>query len=415
MIKFCIYKLQAIGLALTFALVLAIPVAAAAPAQQEQIYVVQAGDTLSAIASRFGVTVEALMAANQMDEADLIYQGQQITIPAPSSQTEPSVTTSSQVYIVQAGDTLSAIARRFGVTVESLVQANDLSDPDYLRVGQQLIVPAAAPSTSYPAPFVGISLAPLPAIQGQTLVVRVELEEPATLSGEFDDRPMYFVNGKTGGWALVGIHAMQPAGKYSLTVHARLRTGKEVVATVPITINEGPFATENIELAPDRESLLDQKVIEAEDARLKEVWSQVSPHSLWEGLFRPPLASERMTSFFGTRRSYNGRPVSGYHTGADLGAAEGTPIYAPAAGRVALADQLVVRGNTILIDHGLGVFSGYFHQSKMVVEPGQMVKAGDLIGYVGNTGLSSGAHLHWEMRVAGIAVDPIQWTQMTLP
>jgi murein DD-endopeptidase MepM/ murein hydrolase activator NlpD len=415
MIRLCIYKLQAVGLVLAFVLVSAIPVAAAPPLQQEQIYVVQVGDTLSAIALRFGVTVEALMVANQMDDADLIYEGQQITIPAPSSQAEPSVTTSSQMYIVQAGDTLSAIARRFGVTVESLIQANDLSDPDYLRVGQQLIIPEATPSTSYPAPFVAISLAPLPAIQGQTLVVRVELAEPATLSGEFDDRPIYFVSGQKSGWGLVGIHAMQPDGKYSLTVRARLGTGKEVVATVPMTVSEGPFATENVELAPDRANLLDPKVSAAEDAHLKEVWSQVSPRPLWEGVFRLPLASERITSFFGTRRSYNGGPVSGYHTGTDLGASEGTPIYAPAAGRVVLAEQLVVRGNTILIDHGLGVFSGYFHQSKMVVEPGQLVKAGDLIGYVGNTGLSNGAHLHWEMRVAGIAVDAIQWTQMTLP
>jgi murein DD-endopeptidase MepM/ murein hydrolase activator NlpD len=82
---------------------------------------------------------------------------------------------------------------------------------------------------------------------------------------------------------------------------------------------------------------------------------------------------------------------------------------------VVLAEKLNVRGNAVLIDHGLGVFSGYWHQSKLVVQVGQTVKRGDLIGYVGDTGLVTGAHLHWEMRVGGIAVDPMQWTQMALP
>ena len=92
-----------------------------------------------------------------------------------------------------------------------------------------------------------------------------------------------------------------------------------------------------------------------------------------------------------------------------------TPIYAPADGRVVLADELAVRGSAVLIDHGMGVFSGYWHQSGLAVEAGQMVQRGDLIGYVGDTGLVTGAHLHWEMRVGGIAVDPMQWTRTAFP
>jgi murein DD-endopeptidase MepM/ murein hydrolase activator NlpD len=80
-----------------------------------------------------------------------------------------------------------------------------------------------------------------------------------------------------------------------------------------------------------------------------------------------------------------------------------------------LADELIVRGNAVLIDHGLGVFSGYWHQSDLAVQAGQSVQRGDLIGYVGDTGLVTGAHLHWEMRVGGIAVDPMQWTEMAIP
>jgi murein DD-endopeptidase MepM/ murein hydrolase activator NlpD len=146
-----------------------------------------------------------------------------------------------------------------------------------------------------------------------------------------------------------------------------------------------------------------------------DLWSQVGPRPLWEGTFGLPIASNRVTSPFGTRRSYNNGPVGGFHTGTDFGAGNGTPIYAPAAGRVALAEELVVRGNSVLIDHGLGVFSGYWHQSDLAVQEGQTVQPGDPIGYVGDTGLVTGNHLHWEMRVGGIAVDPMQWTEMAVP
>ena len=168
-------------------------------------------------------------------------------------------------------------------------------------------------------------------------------------------------------------------------------------------------------MAPGREDLLAPDLVQAEQARMNQVLSAVSPRPLWEGLFGLPLANMRITSPFGGRRSYNEGLVSGFHAGLDLGGASGTPIYAPAAGRVALAEKLTVRGNAVVIDHGLGVFTGYWHQSQLVVQAGQVVQRGDIVGYVGDTGLVSGPHLHWETRVGGIAVDPMQWTQMAIP
>ena len=146
-----------------------------------------------------------------------------------------------------------------------------------------------------------------------------------------------------------------------------------------------------------------------------ERWSRVGPRPLWEGPFGQPVSDSRITSPFGTRRSYNNGPVDGFHGGTDFGAGSDAPIYAPAAGRVVLAEELGVRGKAVLIDHGLGVFSGYWHQSQLAVRMGQTVQRGDLIGYVGDTGLVTGAHLHWEIRVGGIAVDPMQWTQAAIP
>jgi murein DD-endopeptidase MepM/ murein hydrolase activator NlpD len=415
-------------------LVISSPPALAAPPTQDgdgDVYVVQAGDTLFAIALRLGVTATDLAAANDLSNPNLIFVGQRLIIPDHPPQAEPAIVAtydeqeeetnppaSPQVYVVQRGDTLSAIAARFGLSVSELAAANAISDPDYLPVGQRLAIPApgaTAAKDKLPAPFAAIDLSSEPVLQGQTLIVRVTLSQPASLSGEFDGRPIFFSRDSSGGWALVGIHALQQVGAYSLTLQATLEDGTQSSTTVNIIVGTGPYATEDIQLAPGRESLLDPQLVQAEQAKLAALWSQISPRPLWEGKFGLPLASIRVTSPYGTRRSYNGGPVSGFHEGTDFGAESGIPIYATASGRVVLAEKLSVRGNAVLIDHGLGVFSGYWHQSKLAVQVGQTVKAGDLIGYVGDTGLVTGAHLHWEMRVGGIAVDPMQWPQTTIP
>jgi murein DD-endopeptidase MepM/ murein hydrolase activator NlpD len=400
------------------------------PTQTSEVYVVQSGDTLFAIALRFGVTATDIAAANNLSNPNLIFVGQRLVIPGSKPVVEPAIVSEGdaeedahpspvppQVYVVRPGDTLFAIATRFGLTVTEITQANGIRDPNYITIGQQLVIPAPGSSAQagHPAPFTAIELSPEPALQGQTLVVQVTLSKPAKLSGDFEGRPLFFTGDDTGGWALVGIHALQDVGIYSLALRAKLEDGTESVTAVNVVVGAGPYATENIQLAPGRESLLDPELVQAEQAQMVELWSQISPRPLWEGPFGLPIASSRITSPFGTRRSYNNGPVDGFHTGTDFGAGTDTPIYAPAAGRVVLAEELTVRGNAVLIDHGLGVFSGYWHQSKLAVQVGQIVRRGDLIGYVGDTGLVTGAHLHWEMRVGGIAVDPMQWTEMAIP
>src|SRR5690606_17386730 len=121
-----------------------------------------------------------------------------------------------------------------------------------------------------------------------------------------------------------------------------------------------------------------------------------------------PVSSQYVTtSPFGTRRSYNSGPVASYHEGQDFAVPEGVPVLAPGNGTVALAEALNVRGNAVILDHGQGVFTGYWHLSELLVAPGQEVALGDVVGISGNTGLSTGAHLHWELRVYGVAVDPM--------
>ena len=122
-----------------------------------------------------------------------------------------------------------------------------------------------------------------------------------------------------------------------------------------------------------------------------------------------------LNSPFGARRSYNGGPARSHHSGVDLDGDGGEPIRPSADGIVVLAEQLQVRGNTIIIDHGWGVYSLYAHLSKIQVQPGERVARGDTIGLLGSTGLATGPHLHWEIRVNGTPVDPIAWCERQVP
>ncbi len=118
---------------------------------------------------------------------------------------------------------------------------------------------------------------------------------------------------------------------------------------------------------------------------------------------------------FGNRRSYNDSPYDFFHTGLDFCGQVGQPIYAPANGVVVFSDFLTVRGNATVIDHGEGVFTGYLHQSEFLVQTGDRVEKGQLIGRVGSTGRVVGPHLHWEVIVGGVQVNPMDWLEQEFP
>jgi len=151
----------------------------------------------------------------------------------------------------------------------------------------------------------------------------------------------------------------------------------------------------------------------AEDFKLAKIYAVRSPRA-WTAPFAAP-ARGRVTSPFGTPRQYApGTPIS-YHTGMDYGSPKGTPIYAVNDGEVAFVGRYVVRGNITVLDHGLGVYTAYLHQSRVVVKVGQKVARGQKIGEVGTTGLSTAPHLHLEFRVRGVAVSPLEWLGEEMP
>ncbi|MCC7207540.1 MAG: M23 family metallopeptidase, partial [Anaerolineae bacterium] len=169
--------------------------------------------------------------------------------------------------------------------------------------------------------------------------------------------------------------------------------------------------SETITLASNQTDLLDSAITEPEEQRVNQIVSLVSPSRYFSGPMGLPCPAP-VTSQFGTRRSYNGEGFNRVHAGADFAGAPGAAIYAPAAGVVVLAETLNVRGNATIIDHGWGIFTGYWHQDTISVRAGEAVKAGQIIGTVGATGRSTGPHLHWELFVGGVQVDPLQWTRM---
>ncbi len=369
-------------------------------------YTVQPGDTLAIIARRNGMTVQALAQANHLVNPNLIYVGQSLLVP---TGTGGALKLGGAAYVVQAGDTLARIAARYGTSVWALAQANSIANPSMIYVGQRLWIPTSETASSLPLPFVELRLLPLIAVQGQTVQLAVKTEGEVSLSGTFDGRPLFFVGGQGLYRTLIGIHAMAGTGLVPLDLKA-VAGEREVSVRSMVQVAAGSFDVQYLTLPSDKAALLDPDLVAAEAARVWEVTTQATLPGAWQSAFMPPLGGElAVTGRFGVRRSYEGGPATSYHAGIDYSADEGAPVYSAAPGRVVLAEPLHVRGAAVIVDHGRGVMTGYWHLSQIAVTPGQRVEVGNVLGYVGSTGLSTGPHLHWELRVMGIPVDPLQW------
>lgn len=384
------------------------------------VYTVQTGDTLVLIALRFNLDLAELILTNDLLNANLLFPGQKLVLPDSSALSETMSLAGEQLYTVQPGDTLLNIAYLYELAPGDVAQLNQLSNPDILQVGQTLRLPLPPELQGTPLrwPFEAIAISEPAIIQGRTLVIQVHLAEAATLKGDFEGQPLFFGgNGSERAWTIIPIHALMEPEIYSITLTATLPDGRAMNNTLKVKVVAGPYASETISLAEGRAELLEPELVAAEQAKLVDLWSQITLTPYWEGPFDYPVSGDelRVTSSFGTRRNYNGNGGRSFHGGTDFGGGTGTPIYAPAAGKVVLAEALQVRGNAVLLDHGLGLYSGYWHQSQIVVQEGQQVEPGDLIGYVGDTGLVTGPHLHWELRLNGIAVEPLQWVLQSIP
>lgn len=206
--------------------------------------------------------------------------------------------------------------------------------------------------------------------------------------------------------ALIGIDLVVAPGKHAVSIKARSGEN-EVEATYDLVVKPRRFATRRLQvdeaLVNPPAVMLDR--IQQEAAELAQLWNQSAAEPLWTGPFVSPVP-DRADSSFGTRSVFNGEPRSP-HSGTDFLSPAGTPIKAPNAGRVVLARTLYFSGNTLVIDHGLGLLSLFAHLSAFGVREGDVVSTGQIVGNVGATGRVTGPHLHWAVRANGSRVDAL--------
>jgi murein DD-endopeptidase MepM/ murein hydrolase activator NlpD len=207
--------------------------------------------------------------------------------------------------------------------------------------------------------------------------------------------------------ALVGIDLGVAPGEYEARLDGITAGGEHVFATEAIHVEAKEFPTRNLRVAPkfvtppasagvriDRERLL-----------LGRLFRVNAPEPRWTEPFVVPIAGA-MVSGFGVRSVFNNEPRAP-HGGADFASPEGTPVAAPDAGAVVLVQDLYYTGNTVVIDHGIGLQSLFAHLSRTDVREGDVVARGQVVGAVGATGRATGPHLHWAVRLNGAHVDPL--------
>jgi murein DD-endopeptidase MepM/ murein hydrolase activator NlpD len=225
---------------------------------------------------------------------------------------------------------------------------------------------------------------------------------PIEVNNPFGGKPAFFQTdgGRT---ALIGIKSSTPAGRYNLTA-----TAGDVKRKFSIEVTTRKFDEQFLTV---EQAIVDKTIgnSEANDQYNSEVQPLkffADPKPAWLGSFVLPIdGTYRITTTFGMRRTTNGVPGD-RHGGIDYACPTGTPVLASNAGVVKLAKNIMLTGNTVLIEHGMGLKSWYYHMDSIAVKQGETVTKGQVIGAVGTTGFSTGPHLHFALSVFAVYVDP---------
>lgn len=462
---------------LFFLILVTIPIAAV-QAQSDSgaaSYVVQAGDSLWSIAQRFRVSVTELAAVNNLQNPNQLMVGMELTIPAivgysgrltslPLAYGEDlqwisrkyqipleqimrlnHIVTPNELY---AGSPLVLPEEQLAVSpLPCVVLPEELTPLEFSMLTQTNPWQFAAqnqltqtmqilPGESYRGfaeaqeetkrlvcPFANVDLSPTRFLQGKTAVVRLQGKEGMNIQATFMDRTTPLMEEAPESYvALLGVHAMAEPGLYPLEIRLLSDGIVRFAHSQMINVGKVDYPYDN-PLTVDPETI-DPAVTEPENELWASYAQAFTPQKYWQGefVFPSPLSKEYCltsgdcwSSRFGNRRSYNGGTYDYFHTGLDIVGKEGVEIYAPADGVVVFAGALTVRGNATMIDHGWGVYTGYYHQKEIYVQVGDRVQAGQLIGLVGSTGRSQGPHLHFEVWVNGVQVDPLDWLSQVFP
>jgi len=249
---------------------------------------------------------------------------------------------------------------------------------------------AASPSITVDPPRVDV---------GGLVIVRTDATAER---GSFDGQPLQFFRVGDAAVAVFGVDLDRRAGRYPIEISGR--SGWKAATEIDVVGKQFPeerLTVPNTYVEPDAKTLAR---IQREQKLLAALWTKSDRDRHWQGPFVKPTDGPA-GSPFGLRRFFNGEPRSP-HAGIDFRAPEGAPVAASNGGRVVLARELFFTGNTVVIDHGCGLFTIYVHLSKLGVKQGERVDKGETIGEVGKTGRATGPHLHFAARVGDARIDP---------
>jgi Peptidase family M23 len=279
-----------------------------------------------------------------------------------------------------------------------------------------LAAPAPAPIQKACPAGVTLKISAGVAAQGSLLLAEVSgLKSLSAPTSQWDGRAMPLWREEENSptvHGLIGIDLEKPTGRYEWKVSWAGPDGQAQSCSILITVHAGKFPTERLKVEkqfvqPDPEQ---EKRAAEDQKKMKAIYDTVTPERLWDGKFRLPLKDVTTGGNFGRRRILNGEARSP-HAGVDFPATTGTAVFASQSGNVVLAENLYYSGNTIVIDHGYGIYTMYAHLSEMGVKAAETVKAGAEIGKVGATGRVTGPHLHWGLTIDHARVNAMEIAQ----
>ena len=209
--------------------------------------------------------------------------------------------------------------------------------------------------------------------------------------------------------ALIAVPLETKAGEHFIEIRAAYGQA-EFVHELPIQVQKDPYPSSRQPLKVKGFKKKTGKALRQEKPRLQKAWASSGGRPRWRGSFHFPVKKYRVSSVFGKRRVYDNGNTGWRHKGVDLAAPEGTPVLAPNHGKVVMAARgLTAYGGVVVLSHGYELSTTYLHMSAVDVRVGQRVRRGQRIGRIGQEGIATGPHLHWQMNLRGKVVDPLQW------
>ncbi len=330
-----------------------------------------------------GVGAGLLLTACGDDDLDPFATGRQVAPPPASDPPDGADTPVAQAQADQQdGGQAQAQAAQ-----EQIVVAQEIAEPQ-------------------------VYVMPSPISQGETVLVVVEAPGAETASLWWQGQTFSLLRSEDRFVGFFGIDANAQVGPQALGISVWGPRGEQLLwQETVIEIVAYEWTIDNIQIDGPNAALLDPSVRRADESARRPFQTTLSPELHWLGVFNPP-ADGQITALYGEQRSFNGGPISEYHTGMDFGGETGAAIKAANSGVVSWAGRTRRRGNGIIVDHGAGIFTGYYHLSEVLQTSGTVVEQGDLIGRMGATGLATGPHLHWEVVVRGVTVNPLPWIRL---